>query len=158
MPPAQLGQTTDYHVVFTVLQKSTPRELFFIVPALVAFATIIALVLVIRRKASLILVGVVYVIFLLMAVVVSPFPGVQDMYARAKDAYVRGNIPSLKGLSPTFTRCPTLGIKWKHSWSKMCSSRIRIMSSCHASTTLRHMAVRFVKGCACASHIQEIAS
>jgi hypothetical protein len=109
MPPAQLGQTTDYHVVFTVLQKSTPRELFFIVPALVALATIIALVLVIRRKASLMLVGVVYVIFLLMAVVVSPFPGVQDMHARAKDAFVRGQYSVVEGAISDFHTMPYSG-------------------------------------------------
>lgn len=109
MPTLRLSQTNDYHVVFTVLRKSTPRELFLSVPALVGIATIVALGLVIRRKASLILVGVVYVVFLIMAVVVSPFPGVQDMYARAKNAYVQGQYSVVQGRGADFHPIPYFG-------------------------------------------------
>ncbi len=109
MPLLQLNQTADYHVVFTVLQKSPPRELFFIVLALVGIATIIALALVIRRKASVILVGVVYVVFLLTAVVVSPFPGVQDMFARAKNTYLDGQYSIVEGPVADFHPMPYSG-------------------------------------------------
>lgn len=109
MLPTQLNQAADYHVVFSVLQKSPPRELFFVVPTVIAIATIIALVLVIRRKASLILTGIVYVVFLLMAILVSPFPGVQDMYARAKNLYVHGQYSVAEGPVADFHPMPYSG-------------------------------------------------
>jgi uncharacterized membrane protein len=158
MPPTQLSQIPGYHVVFTVLEKSTPRELFFIVPALVAIGTIIALVLVIRRKASRILVGVVYVIFLATAVVVSPFAGMRDMYARAKDAYVQGQYSVVEGTVADFHPMPYSGHQMETFSVKGVQFSYSDYVMCRASTTLRNMAVRFVKGCAFASHIQEIAS
>jgi hypothetical protein len=111
MLPTQLSHTTDYHVVFTVLQKSAPRPLFFIMPV-VAIATIIALVLVIhviRRKASRILVGVVYIIVLFMALSLSPFGGVRDMFGRAKEAYVRGQYSVVEGTVADFHPMPYSG-------------------------------------------------
>jgi 4-amino-4-deoxy-L-arabinose transferase-like glycosyltransferase len=109
MLPTQINQAADYHVVFSVLQKSPPRELLFVVPAVIAIATIIALVLVIRRKASLILIGIVYVVFLLIALLVSPFPGVQDMYARAKNAFLHGQYSIAEGPVADFHPMPYSG-------------------------------------------------
>lgn len=107
MPLSQLRQTTDYHLVFSVVQKSVPRELFLIVPVLVA--TIIALVLVIRRKASRMVVALVYAMFLFMVFVTSPFPGVRDMYARAKQSYMHGQYSVVEGIVTDFHPMPYSG-------------------------------------------------
>jgi hypothetical protein len=99
---------TDYHPVFTVLQKSAPWQPFVIVAVIVAIGTVVAVVNVVRRRARLFMVLITYAIFLLVAVTVYP-SGIGDMYARAKKSYISGQYSVVEGTVTNFHPMPYSG-------------------------------------------------
>jgi len=99
----------EYHTAFTVLQKSVPWQEYLIVPVIVVIGTAIAIVAVVRRKAHLFVILAIYAIFLLMALYLFSGPGVRDMYARARNAYTRGEYSVVEGTVTNFHPMPYSG-------------------------------------------------
>jgi len=84
----------DYYTVFTVLQQSVPWQERFILPGIILFGIIGAIIAIIQRrgrlsKSFIVLTAVVCAVFLLLAAYAYSAPGVQDMYARAREAYLQ---------------------------------------------------------------------
>jgi hypothetical protein len=98
----------EYQTVFTVLQKSPPSWLRAVVPAIVATFTVLAIVAFLKYKTRRVVVVVAYVVMLFMAMTLSP-AGVSDMYARAKDAYVKGDYSVVEGTVANFHPMPYSG-------------------------------------------------
>jgi hypothetical protein len=98
----------DYQTVFTVLQKSPPWWLSAVVPTAVTAFTVLAIVAFVRYKTRRVAVSVAYVVMLFMAMTLSP-AGVSDMYARAKDAYVKGDYSIAEGMVANFHPMPFSG-------------------------------------------------
>jgi len=103
-----MTQVADYHTVFTVLQKRMPLQPFAILGVIFVVVTIAAVITIVRRKAGLVLVLVVYAAFLVVAV--SLFPsGLRDMYRNAKDAYIHGRYSVIEGTVANFHPMPYSG-------------------------------------------------
>jgi hypothetical protein len=110
--PAQ----SDYYTVFTVLQQSVPWQERFILPGIILFGIVGAVVAIVqhwgrRSKSFIVLTVFVCAVFLLLAVYAFSAPGVQDMYARAKDAYVQGQYSTVEGTVTNFHPMPYSGHK-----------------------------------------------
>jgi len=104
----------DYHTVFTVLQQSVPWQARFILPGIILFGIIGAVIAIIQRrgrlsKSFIVLTAVVCAVFLLLASYTYNAPGVQDMYARAKDAYIQGQYSTVEGTVTNFHPMPYSG-------------------------------------------------
>jgi hypothetical protein len=106
---AEISHLAEYHTVFTVLQKSPPWQVSVIVPVIVIIGTIVAVVTIIRHRTRLLVVLLVYLVFLLFAATLFSGSGVQDMYARAKDAYVQGRYSVVEGTVANFRPMPYSG-------------------------------------------------
>jgi|SRR5215471_10583665 len=98
----------DYQTVFTVLQKSPPSWLSAVVPTAVTAFTMLAIVTFVMYKTLRVAVVVVYVVMVFMAITLSP-AGVLDMYARARDAYVKGDYSIAEGTVANFHPMPYSG-------------------------------------------------
>jgi len=98
----------DYQTVFVVLQKSPPSWLSAVVPTAVATFTVLAIVAFVKYKTRRIAVVVAYVVMLFMAMTLSP-AGVTDMYARARDTYVKGDYSIAEGTVANFRPMPYSG-------------------------------------------------
>jgi hypothetical protein len=110
--PAQ----NDYYTVFTVLQQSVPWQArLMMLPGIILFGITAAFVAIIiqRRgrlsKSFIVLAVFVCAVFLLLAVYVFNAPGVQDMYARAKVAYLEGRYSTVEGTVSNFHPMPYSG-------------------------------------------------
>jgi hypothetical protein len=104
----------DYYTVFTVLQQSVPWQERFILPGIILFGIIGVVIAIIQRwgrlsKSFIVLTAVVCAVFLLLAAYAYSSPGVQDMYARAKDAYVQGQYSMVEGTVTNFHPMPYSG-------------------------------------------------
>jgi hypothetical protein len=99
----------EYHTVFTVLEKSVPWQEFVILPMIVVMATVVALVAIIQRRARLFLILTAYAIFLLFAASAFSGPGVRNMYARARNSYVKGQYSVVEGPVTNFHPMPYSG-------------------------------------------------
>jgi hypothetical protein len=105
---------SDYYTVFTVLQQSVPWQERFILPGIILFGIIGAVIAIIQRrgrlsKSFIVLTAVVCAVFLLLAAYAYSAPGVQDMYARAREAYVRGQYSTVEGTVTNFHPMPYSG-------------------------------------------------
>jgi hypothetical protein len=98
----------DYQTVFTVLQKSPPSWLTAVVPTAVAAFTVLAIVAFLKYKTRRVAVVVAYVAMLFIAITLSP-AGVSDMYARARDTYVKGDYSIAEGTVANFHPMPYSG-------------------------------------------------
>jgi hypothetical protein len=98
----------DYQTVFTVLQKSPPWWLSAVVPTAVAAFTVLAIVAFVKYKKRRVAVVIAYVAMLFMAMILSP-AGVSDMYARARDSYVKGDYSIAEGTVVNFHPMPYSG-------------------------------------------------
>jgi hypothetical protein len=98
----------DYQTVFVVLQKSPPWWLSAVVPTAIAAFTVLAIVAFVKYKTQRVAVVVAYVAMLFMAMTLSP-AGVSDMYARARDTYVRGDYSIAEGTVANFLPMPYSG-------------------------------------------------
>lgn len=108
--PAQM----DYHTAFTVLQQSVPWQERLILPGIILFGVIFAVVTIIQRRGQLpkiLIVITVFVctIFLVLAVYAFNAFAFQDMYSRAKDAYVQGQYSVVEGTVANFHPMPYSG-------------------------------------------------
>jgi hypothetical protein len=104
----------DYYTVFTVLQQSVPWQERLILPGIILFGIIGVVIAIIQRwgrlsKSFIVLTAVVCAVFLLLAAYAYSSPGVQDMYARAKDAYVQGQYSMVEGTVTNFHPMPYSG-------------------------------------------------
>jgi hypothetical protein len=104
----------DYYTVFTVLQQSVPWQARLILPGIILFGIIAAVVAIIQRwgrlsKSFIVLTVVVCAVFLLLAFYAFRAPGVQDMYARAREAYVQGQYSTVEGTVTNFHPMPYSG-------------------------------------------------
>jgi len=104
----------DYYTVFTVLQQSVPWQERLILPGIILFGIIGVVTAIIQRwgrlsKSFIVLTAVVCAVFLLLAAYAYSSPGVQDMYARAKDAYVQGQYSMVEGTVTNFHPMPYSG-------------------------------------------------
>ena len=109
-----MSAQNDYHTVFTVLQQSVPWQARFILPGIILFGIIGAVIAIIQRrgrlsKSFIVLTTVVCAVFLLLASSTYNAPGVQDMYARAKDAYIQGQYSTVEGTVTNFHPMPYSG-------------------------------------------------
>jgi hypothetical protein len=98
----------DYQIVFVVLQKSPPWWLSAVVPTAVAVSTVLAIVVFVKYKTRRVSLAVAYVVMLFMAMTLSP-AGMSDMYARAKDTYVKGDYSIAEGTVANFQPMPYSG-------------------------------------------------
>jgi hypothetical protein len=98
----------DYQTVFTVLQKSPPWWVSAFVPTAVAALTVLAIVAFVRCKTRRVAVVVAYVAMVFMAMTLSP-AGVSDMYARARNSYVKGDYSIAEGTVANFHPMPYSG-------------------------------------------------
>jgi len=94
--------------VFTVLQKSPPWWLSAVVPTAVAAFTGLAIVAFVKYKTRRVAVVIAYVVLLFMLMTFSP-AGVSDMYARARDAYVKRDYSIAEGTVANFHPMPYSG-------------------------------------------------
>jgi hypothetical protein len=104
----------DYYTVFTVLQQSVPWQERFILPGIILFGIIGAVIAVIQRrgrlsKSFIVLTAVVCAVFLLLAAYAYSAPGVHDMYVRAREAYVQGQYSTVEGTVTNFHPMPYSG-------------------------------------------------
>jgi hypothetical protein len=104
----------DYYTVFTVLQQSVPWQERLILPGIILFGIIGVVIAIIQRwgrlsKSFIVLTAVVCAVFLSLAAYAYSSPGVQDMYARAKDAYVQGQYSMVEGTVTNFHPMPYSG-------------------------------------------------
>jgi hypothetical protein len=104
----------DYYTVFTVLQQSVPWQARLILPGIILFGIFAAVVAIIQRwgrlsKSFIMLTVVVCAVFLLLAFYAFRAPGVQDMYARAREAYVQGQYSTVEGTVTNFHPMPYSG-------------------------------------------------
>jgi hypothetical protein len=104
----------DYYTVFTILQQSVPWQERFILPGIILFGIIAAVIAIIQRwgrlsKSFIVLTAVVCAVFLLLAAYAYRAPGVQDMYARAREAYVEGRYSTVEGNVTNFHPMPYSG-------------------------------------------------
>jgi hypothetical protein len=104
----------DYYTVFTVLQQSVPWQARLILPGIIFFGIIAAVVAIIQRwerlsKSFIVLTVVVCAVFLLLAVYAFSAPGVQDMYARARETYLQGQYSTVEGTVTNFHPMPFSG-------------------------------------------------
>lgn len=109
-----MSAQNDYYTAFTVLQRSVPWQARFILPGIILFCSMLAVVTIIQRrrplsKGFIVLTMFVCAIFLVLAVYVSSAPGVQDMYARAKNTYVQGQYSTVEGIVTNFHPMPYSG-------------------------------------------------
>jgi hypothetical protein len=98
----------EYRTVFVVLQVSPPSWLSLVVPTAITIFTVLATVAFVRYKTRRVAVVVAYVVTLFMAMVLSP-AGVPNMYARAKDTYVKGDYSIAEGTVSNFHPMPYSG-------------------------------------------------
>ncbi|SRR5579871_513940 len=98
----------DYQTVFTVLQKSPPWWLSAVVPIAVAAFTVFAIVAFVKFKKRRVAVVIAYVVMLFTVMTLSP-AGVSDMYARARDSYVKGDYLIAEGSVVNFHPMPYSG-------------------------------------------------
>ena len=98
----------DYQTVFTVLQKSPPWWLSAVVPTAVAAFTGLAIVAFVKYKTRRVAVVIAYVVLSFMLMTLSP-AGVSDMYARARDTYVKGDYSIAEGTVVNFHPMPYSG-------------------------------------------------
>ena len=98
----------DYQTAFTVLQKSPPWWLSAVVPIAVAAFTVFAIVAFVKFKKRRVAVVIAYVVMLFMVMTLSP-AGVSDMYARARDSYVKGDYSIAEGSVVNFHPMPYSG-------------------------------------------------
>jgi hypothetical protein len=104
----------DYYTVFTVLQQSVPWQERFILPGIILFGITSAVVAIIQRrgrlsKSFIVLTVVVCAVFLLLAFYAFSAPSVQDMYTRARAAYVQGQYSTVEGTVTNFHPMPYSG-------------------------------------------------
>ena len=109
-----MSAQNDYYTVFTVLQQSVPWQARLILPGIILFGITSAVVAIIQRrgrlsKSSIVLTAVVCAVFLLLAAYAYSAPGVQDMYARARAAYVQGQYSTVEGTVTNFHPMPYSG-------------------------------------------------
>ncbi len=109
-----MSAQNDYYTVFTVLQQSVPWQERLILPGIILFGIIGVVIAIIQRwgrlsKSFIVLTAVVCAVFLLLAAYAYSSPGVQDMYARAKDAYVQGQYSMVEGTVTNFHPMPYSG-------------------------------------------------
>jgi len=79
-----------------------------VVPTAVAAFTVLAIVAFVKYKTRRVAVVVAYVAFLFVAMTLSP-AGVSDMYARARDTYVKGDYSIAEGAVANFHPMPYSG-------------------------------------------------
>jgi len=104
----------DYYTVFTVLQQSVPWQARLILFGIILFGIIAAVVAIIQRsgrlsKSFIVLTVVVCAVFLLLTFYAFSASGVQDMYARARAAYVQGQYSTVEGTVTNFHPMPYSG-------------------------------------------------
>jgi hypothetical protein len=104
----------NYRTAFTVIQQSVPWQERFIVPGIVLFGVICGVVAIIQirgRLPKILIIPTVFVsaLFLLVSIYLFDVPGVQDMYARSKDAYVQGRYSVIEGIVTNFHPMPYSG-------------------------------------------------
>lgn len=109
-----MAAQSDYYTVFTVLQQSVPWQARLILPGIILFGIIAAVVAIIQRwgrlsKSFIVLTVVVCAVFLLLAFYAFRAPGVEDMYARAREAYVQGQYSTVEGTVTNFHPMPYSG-------------------------------------------------
>jgi hypothetical protein len=105
---------SDYYTVFTVLQQSVPWQARLILPGIILFGIFAAVAAIIQRwgrlsKSFILLAVLVCAVFLLLAFYAFRAPGVQDMYARAREAYVQGQYSTVEGTVTNFHPMPYSG-------------------------------------------------
>lgn len=98
----------DYQTVFTVFQKSPPWWLSAVVPTTEVAFTALAIVAIVKYKKRRVAVVIAYVVMLFMVMTLSP-AGVSDMYARARDSYVKGDYSIAEGAVVNFHPMPYSG-------------------------------------------------
>ena len=98
----------DHQTVFTVLQKSPPWWLSAVVPTAVLAFTVLAIVAFVKYKTRRVAVVIAYVAMLFLVMTLSP-AGVSDMYARARDTYVKGDYSIAEGTVANFHPMPYSG-------------------------------------------------
>jgi hypothetical protein len=104
----------DYYTVFTVLQQSVPWQERLILPGIILFGIIGAVIAIVQRrrrlsKSFIMLTVFVCAVFLLLAAYAYSAPGVQDMYARAREAYMEGQYATIEGTVTNFHPMPYSG-------------------------------------------------
>lgn len=109
-----MSAQSDYYTVFTVLQQSVPWQVRLILPGIILFGIIGAVVAIIQRwgrlsKSFIMLTAFVCAVFLLLAFYAFSAPGEQDMYARARIAYLEGQYSTVEGTVTNFHPMPYSG-------------------------------------------------
>ncbi len=109
-----MSAQNDYYTVFTVLQQSVPWQGRLVLPGIILFGIIAAVIPLIQRwrrlsKSFIVLAVVVCSVFLLLAVYALRAPGVQAMYARARIAYLEGQYSTVEGTVTNFQPMPYSG-------------------------------------------------
>jgi hypothetical protein len=105
---------SDYYTVFTVLQQSVPWQGRFVLPGIILFGIIAAVIAIIQHwsqlsKVFVVLAVFVCAVFLVLAVYAFRAPGVEDMYARARIAYLEGQYSTVEGTVTNFHPMPYSG-------------------------------------------------
>jgi type III secretory pathway component EscS len=101
----------DYYTVFTVLQQSVPWQARLILPGIILFGIIGAVVAIIQRwgrlsKSFIVLTVVVCAVFLLLTFYAFRATGVENMYARARETYLEGQYSRIEGTVTNFHPMP----------------------------------------------------
>lgn len=156
----------DYHTVFTVLQKSAPWQEFLIVPLVLlgiviigAIGTVVAIIQR-RRLPPILVICTVFLCAMLLLVAAYLFngSGVQDMYGRAKDAFVQGQYFVVEGTVTNFHPMPYSG----HQNETFSVNGVQfsysdfVLVPCFNNTP--RMVARYAMGCTSGFRIRAIAS
>ena len=98
----------EYQTVFTVAQKSAPWWVSVVVPATFTICTALAIIAFVKLKTRRLAIVIGYLVVVFMALTLSP-AGVADMYARARQAYARGEYETVEGPVSNFHPMPYSG-------------------------------------------------
>ena len=101
----------EYHIVFSVLQKSVPWQPLAVPPLIAAAATFILGYAVWKRTVPVLQALAVYLMILLAVIFISGGSQLRESFAQAKDGYSHGHYRVIEGNVTNFRPMPFAGHK-----------------------------------------------